>query len=268
MRTVILAFTMGFALQQASLVPVDLGDAVTTGRVVTRGDLQVVTRRVDGASQIAARRRVGGEWRPWEIVVAAPPGQMALASSLSPDGTRLYFEANMRTPAVAGRDDSDAWVVEHTAAGWGQPRPIGAPWDTPANEHAMSTATDGTVCLNSTREGGRGANDIYCSPSLALSPTLVSALSSPAQDAFPVLSARGDVLIFASNRPGGFGGWDLYASRREAGTWAPPVNLGAPVNTAADELNPWLDDQRLVFVRTRDAAREVLVQAPWAMPAP
>ena len=48
------------------------------------------------------------------------------------------------------------------------------------------------------------------------------------------------VLIFASNRPGGMGGYDLYFSVFNKGKWGFPVNLGPGVNTASDEFRPLL----------------------------
>lgn len=265
MHSLLLVLVLGLVAQAATL-PVDLPPA-TTGRVLMREDLQIVTRRVDGRFEIVARERTGGTWGAVSVVHAAPAGHVALAASLSPDGRRLFFESNARTPAVTGRDDTDAWVIERTAAGWGTPRPLGDPWATPANEHAMTMAGDGVVCLNSARPGGLGENDIYCSRSLDEAPVLARDLSSPAQDAFAVLSERGDAIVFASDRPGGLGGWDLYAARRTVDGWSRPVNLGSPVNTADDELNPWLDRDRLVFVRTGSGRREVLSLAPWRMPA-
>jgi hypothetical protein len=55
----------------------------------------------------------------------------------------------------------------------------------------------------------------------------------------PALSAGGDTLFFASDRPGGRGGFDLwYAVQDGAGGWADPVNLGSAINTAGDECSP------------------------------
>ena len=45
-------------------------------------------------------------------------------------------------------------------------------------------------------------------------------------------------MIFTSDRPGGRGGSDLYVSYRRGDRWSKPVNLGEPVNSAADELSP------------------------------
>jgi hypothetical protein len=47
-------------------------------------------------------------------------------------------------------------------------------------------------------------------------------------------------LIFASDRPGGFGGLDLYISQKVNGNWGPAVNLGPQINTQFNEDRPFL----------------------------
>jgi len=64
----------------------------------------------------------------------------------------------------------------------------------------------------------------------------------------PSLSKDGNTLYFASDMPGGFGGADLYRSEYKGGTWSQPVNLGAGVNTARNEVFPFIaDDGTLYF---------------------
>jgi hypothetical protein len=64
----------------------------------------------------------------------------------------------------------------------------------------------------------------------------------------PTLSADGQKLYFTSNMPGGFGGMDLYVSRRLSnGTWAAPSNLGAKINTAKNELFPFISEAGTLF---------------------
>ena len=60
------------------------------------------------------------------------------------------------------------------------------------------------------------------------------------EEAHPSLSVDGRTLYFASNRPGGEGGMDLYLSRFENGRWGAPVNLGKRVNTAGNEAFPFI----------------------------
>lgn len=61
------------------------------------------------------------------------------------------------------------------------------------------------------------------------------------------------VLIFSSNRPGGFGGYDLYLSIARQDGWSHPVNLGQEVNTSADEISPFFtnDGRELYFSSNR-----------------
>lgn len=54
----------------------------------------------------------------------------------------------------------------------------------------------------------------------------------------PFATAGGDTLFFASDRAGGFGGYDLYRSVLRDGTWSEPHNLGAAINSPWRELFP------------------------------
>lgn len=63
-------------------------------------------------------------------------------------------------------------------------------------------------------------------------------LSSEADDKCPYISDN--TLVFTSNRPGGFGGFDIYKSTYKNGEWTTPVNLGPNVNSEADEFRPIL----------------------------
>ena len=67
--------------------------------------------------------------------------------------------------------------------------------------------------------------------------------------AHPFLLDDGKTLLFTSDRPGGYGGFDLYLSRYDEQTniWGVPVNLGPEVNTEGDEIFPVLYKGRLLF---------------------
>lgn len=64
----------------------------------------------------------------------------------------------------------------------------------------------------------------------------------------PFMSEDGNWLYFVSDMPGGYGGKDLYkVSAKSDGSWGIPINLGQPVNTAADELFPSKAGDSLLF---------------------
>jgi Tol biopolymer transport system component len=80
---------------------------------------------------------------------------------------------------------------------------------------------------------------------------LGSVVNSPDLDIGPGLSRDGKSLYFSSNRPGGYGGMDLWISKRrsEHDPWGVPVNLGPTVNSNSYEGVPSLsrDGQFLIF---------------------
>jgi outer membrane protein OmpA-like peptidoglycan-associated protein len=80
-------------------------------------------------------------------------------------------------------------------------------------------------------------------------PELLSVSSLTAWDASPALSPDGKTLYFSSNREGGKGGNDLYRSTLDAnGRWGKPTNLGETINTAGDEMFPYVtEDGKLYF---------------------
>jgi tetratricopeptide (TPR) repeat protein len=62
------------------------------------------------------------------------------------------------------------------------------------------------------------------------------------------ISDDGTQLVFASDRPGGFGGLDLYISKKINGDWGPAVNLGPEINTPFNEDRPFLvNNGKLLF---------------------
>jgi outer membrane protein OmpA-like peptidoglycan-associated protein len=69
----------------------------------------------------------------------------------------------------------------------------------------------------------------------------------------PSISEDGKTMYFASNKPGGYGGTDLYRVDKQAdGSWGKPVNLGPSINTEGNELFPfWQEtDNSLYFAST------------------
>lgn len=74
-------------------------------------------------------------------------------------------------------------------------------------------------------------------------------------DGCPILDPLSNDLYMASNRPGGFGGQDIWIAKWNGRGWNTPVNAGRGINTAADEFCPDpAPGSRLFFVRRLTAA--------------
>jgi outer membrane protein OmpA-like peptidoglycan-associated protein/tetratricopeptide (TPR) repeat protein len=63
----------------------------------------------------------------------------------------------------------------------------------------------------------------------------------------PWVSKDGSVLYFSSNRPGGFGGADIYRSTFQDGKWTEPANVGENINTPGDEFYPFIYKDSVMF---------------------
>lgn len=69
--------------------------------------------------------------------------------------------------------------------------------------------------------------------------------------AHPAISVDGKYLYFASDRPGGMGGMDIWVVQRRGDEWGTPTNLGPMINTDGDEVFPFIHaDGTLYFAST------------------
>ena len=88
----------------------------------------------------------------------------------------------------------------------------------------------------------------------------VAILSSEGDDKCP--SVTNNIMVFSSNRPGGYGGFDLYYSCYENGSWSQPVNFGSTINSEYDEYrpivrsHPWhFDNDMMLFSSNRPGGK-------------
>ncbi len=171
---------------------------------------------------------------------------------LSPDGRKLFFVADL---------PPDIWVSEKKADGaWNEAVRLDAPVNSYAGEWNPTLSARGTMYFASTRtDSGKVAPDgkIYRASLVngryALAEPLPGLINR--EDAGdPCIAPDESYLVFSSWRKGGYGGTDLYLSRRGAnGEWAQPVNLGSVINTPFEEVGPRISaDGKYLFFHRRD----------------
>jgi len=169
--------------------------------------------------------------------------------SVTGDGMELCFTREVRRANAYGRDrQEDFYISRWMGDGyWGLARNAGAPLNTAGNEGAQSISSDGrsmyfTAC---DRNDGQGRCDIYYSvfDGTRWSPgvNVGQPVNSAYWESQPSISPNGRMLFFVSNRPGGFGGMDIwYSILGENGKWGKPVNPGKTINTSGDEFSPFI----------------------------
>jgi outer membrane protein OmpA-like peptidoglycan-associated protein len=126
---------------------------------------------------------------------------------------------------------------------WTRAANIGWPINTVGNEAAIGISADGQEMLIYKDDLGDG--NIYSSRLDGDSWTTPAKLNNNINSKFwepaAFLSADGTTLYFVSDRPGGYGGTDIYKSKRTpGGDWGRAVNLGPKINTAEDEYSPFI----------------------------
>jgi WD40 repeat protein len=133
-------------------------------------------------------------------------------------------------------------AMSFAGSDWSEPVHLGPAVNSPFRELNPALSPDElSLYFGSDRPGGFGGIDIWVSHRACIEcpweagMNLGPSINTPYTDGAPVLSSDGHLLFFESNRPGGYGKGDVYASRRadpkDDSGWGPPVNLGPDVNT-------------------------------------
>jgi len=88
-------------------------------------------------------------------------------------------------------------------------------------------------------------------------PQPMRALNSKFRETSPSVSGDGRFLYFASNRPGGRGGYDIWVSKWDGAEYAWPLPLTSRVNSRFDEMGPAIspDNSQLFFSSSRPRVR-------------
>jgi Tol biopolymer transport system component len=213
-------------------------------------------------SGICVSHYVNGDWSAPEM--ARFSGQYFDQDPIiSPDGSKLFFTSR-RPVGGKQRPDSDIWFVEQISAGWSEPKNLGAPVNTTANEGYATVTNDGTLYFHSSRESGQGSFDIYRSKFMDGQYTepenLGDAINTAATEAQPFIAPDESYLVFTSaGRPDEIIGdgnryvrGDLYLTLRRNGVWTPAEHLDPQVNTAAAELCPFVSRDGKYFFFTSE----------------
>ena len=187
-------------------------------------------------------RREKGEWQP-RVPLGAPVNSSYNegAQCISPDGKYVLFTACHRED---GYGSCDLYWSKRVGDKWTVPQNMGKPVNTQYWESQPTFGADGkTIYYTSNRPGGKGKCDIWkttmVEDGVFTTPVNVGEpINTTGDELAPYLHPNGTVLYFASTGHPGMGGQDLFYSLQNSnGTWNQPVNMGYPINTAADETN-------------------------------
>ncbi len=179
--------------------------------------------------------------------------------AITADNNMLLFtrqKSSGRRNIMGSGMQEDFYYSYNIEGEWTEARNAGAPLNTVFNEGAQTLEASGnymyfTAC---NREDGKGGCDIYYSARSERGWKKGINIGGPVNTRYwesqPSLSSDGSMLFFVSNRPGGYGGMDIWVSRQvKDGRWSEPLNLGNVINTPGDEMSPFIhfDGKTLYF---------------------
>ena len=149
----------------------------------------------------------------------------------------------------------DIFTTTKSGGKWARAKNIGAIINTKFNDSNLALSADGKT-LYIYKDDGNG--DIYVSERLAdgtwgVPDALPGIINSSYREASVSVTENGDILYFASERPGGLGGSDIYVCTKDSkGEWSKVKNLGSSINTELDEDGPFIDyDGKSLYFSSR-----------------
>jgi hypothetical protein len=216
---------------------------------------------------ILETRSTGGKWGAPKM--APFSGRWSDADPhLSPDGSKLFFISNRPTAGDSARATCDIWMMERAGPAWIEPRRL-TEICTEATEWSPSVAANGNLYFGTTREGGKGRDDIWMSRWVDGHYTAPENLGDSINTKFgeiePWIAPDESYLIFsAGGRTDGRGGLDLYLSVRRQGVWSSARPLGHDINSAAWDFNPSVSPDGRTFFFTSGRGSFDPPRTPWS----
>ena len=175
---------------------------------------------------------------------------------LSPDESELYFTSRKKLfpnseSSYDNEYDENVYVsVKNSIGAWTTPVPIKS-INTTEHEATISISFDGLkLYIYKGDDNGSIYVSEYESDEWGKLKKLGKNVNTKYRETHACLSYDGRILFFTSDRPGGYGGLDIYMSRlMPNGTWGIAINLGPTINTEKDEESPFFmpDGKTLYF---------------------
>lgn len=166
---------------------------------------------------------------------------------LSADESVLIFTSRRKRfenekPNLDGQFNEDIYLSETNGKQWTKPVGISKNINTEAHEASIGISADGQeLLIYNEMDGGTIMSSKLTGTEWSTPKILGDNINTRWRETHASISADGKFLYFTSDRPGGYGGLDVYVSEKNAaGSWGKATNLGPAINTAKDEEGPFI----------------------------
>lgn len=181
---------------------------------------------------------------------------------ITADGSTLYFTSR-RAGGFSDQHDpngdffEDVYRSERREDGWTVAENLGEPVNTASHDATVAISPSGNQLLTYRTNPALDGGDIYHSQlsnaGWSVPEKFTDRVNSRFFEPSAAIASDERTIYFASNRPGGYGGKDIYrVVQLPDGQWSYPVNLGPEINTPGHEDGPFItaDGKTLYFAST------------------
>ncbi len=183
-----------------------------------------------------------------------------LLAAITADDEQIVF--TVKRPRDKGTicafclNEEDLYFSKRLNGSWLQREALSAPIKTGYNEGAQALSPDGKYLLYTMCDAdfGIGSCDLYWAKKIgdkwSRPRNFGAPVNSTAWESQPTMGSDGQTIYFASSRPGGYGGMDIWKTTMNSeGDFSIPENLGPTINTPGDDAAPFIhsDGRTLYF---------------------
>lgn len=149
---------------------------------------------------------------------------------------------NLKT--TDGQYFEDIYISKKKDDRWQTPEKISYNINTMEHEASIALSVDGNelfIYKDDVGEGGNLYNSFFTNGDWTKPQKLGSNINTEFNEEHATISPDGRTLYFTSDRPGGYGGFDIYfVNRLPNGEWGLALNMGDVINTKFDEAGPFM----------------------------
>jgi outer membrane protein OmpA-like peptidoglycan-associated protein/tetratricopeptide (TPR) repeat protein len=176
---------------------------------------------------------------------------------INADESVLFFTSRRDNTTGGKKDENDLayfediYFTEKTSSGWTTPKNPPNPLNSNLHDATVGLSPDGQTLL--IYKGSNGGDIFECTlkgASWSNPEKLDNKINTDYHESSGTMSYDGKTLYFVSDKPGGFGGDDIYMSQKDKkGRWGEAQNLGSIINTPYDEEGVFIhpDGKTLFF---------------------
>ncbi|HUR32049.1 MAG TPA: tetratricopeptide repeat protein [Saprospiraceae bacterium] len=160
---------------------------------------------------------------------------------------KVYFNAN--------RDNNtDIFSTSLENGKWSTPSPLPSSINSASYDEVAGFSADGQILYFLTKSGNgyQIQTDTFSGDDGMIYKGVFKGPYNPDRDGTDLTFFNDSICLFASDKPGGYGGYDLYISVLKNGDWTPALNLGPAINTFYNERFPFLTRNGLTLFYSTD----------------